>query len=158
MSEADERSRPLFTISTVAKMFGVHPQTLRLYEREGLIQPRRSAGNTRLYSEQDLERLRLILELTRELGVNLAGVEVILQMRERLERMQREIAALLRYIRDELARDYDGLGDRFEQALVRSPFREIVRLRELEEEERESRDAGGVGGSEPAAGEPFPEG
>src|SRR5512139_931189 len=80
--------RPLYMISVVAEMFSVHPQTLRAYEREGLLRPARTDGNTRLYSEQDLERIELILRLTKDLGVNLAVVEVILNMRERMGEMQ----------------------------------------------------------------------
>lgn len=78
-------------ISAVALQYDLHPQTLRLYEREGLLKPSRSNGNTRLYTEEDLERLEVILKLTRELGVNLAGVEIILNMREKMEEMQRQI-------------------------------------------------------------------
>src|SRR5213079_3205131 len=80
-----------YTISAVAEQFELHPQTLRLYEREGLLKPSRSEGNTRLYTQEDLERLEVILSLTRDLGVNLAGVEVVLNMRQRLEEMQREM-------------------------------------------------------------------
>ncbi|HEV8662688.1 MAG TPA: helix-turn-helix transcriptional regulator [Candidatus Methylomirabilis sp.] len=98
--------RPRYLISVVADMFDVHPQTLRTYEREGLIRPARSQGNTRLYSDEDLARIELILRLTKELGVNLAGVEVILNMRERMERMQREMAetfeTMLRTVEEEL--------------------------------------------------------
>ena len=79
-----------FTISAVAEEFDVHPQTLRLYEREGLLKPSRSEGNTRLYTDTDLERLEIILSLTRDLGVNLAGVEIILNMREKMDAMQSE--------------------------------------------------------------------
>jgi MerR family transcriptional regulator/heat shock protein HspR len=83
--------RAAFMISAVAEQYQIHPQTLRLYEREGLLKPSRSEGNTRLYTEEDLERLEVILKLTRDLGVNLAGVEIILNMRERMEEMQRQI-------------------------------------------------------------------
>ncbi|HEX9944103.1 MAG TPA: MerR family transcriptional regulator [Thermoanaerobaculia bacterium] len=86
-------------ISVVAERYGIHPQTLRLYEREGLIKPTRSAGNTRLYDEEAIRRLEIILTLTRDLGVNLAGVEVILNMREQMERMQGEVERLLDYIK-----------------------------------------------------------
>lgn len=98
--------RPRYQISVVADMFDVHPQTLRTYEREGLIRPARSQGNTRLYSEEDVARIELILRLTKDLGVNLAGVEVILNMRERMEQMQREVAetfeTMLRKVEEEL--------------------------------------------------------
>ncbi len=106
-------------ISAVAELYDIHPQTLRMYEREGLLQPNRSEGNTRLYSSVDLERLELILTLTRELGVNLAGVEVILNMRENMSRLQQEVGSLMTYVRDELLRNESKLKGRFEQALVR---------------------------------------
>jgi len=80
-----------YMISAVSEQFGLHPQTLRLYEREGLLKPSRSDGNTRLYTSEDIERLEVILKLTRDLGVNLAGVEIILNMREKMEQMQRQI-------------------------------------------------------------------
>jgi MerR family transcriptional regulator/heat shock protein HspR len=87
-------------ISVVSERYAIHPQTLRLYEREGLIKPARSAGNTRLYDEEALRRLEIILTLTRELGVNLAGVEVILNMKERMDHMQGEVDRLLLYVRE----------------------------------------------------------
>ena len=90
-------------ISAVAEQYGIHPQTLRLYEREGLLQPSRSDGNTRLYTDQDLERLELILKLTRDLGVNLAGVEIILNMRAKMEAMQNEIGQFVASLNRELA-------------------------------------------------------
>lgn len=108
-----------YMISAVAELYDIHPQTLRLYEREGLLEPDRSEGNTRLYSDTDLERLEFILTLTRELGVNLAGVEVILNMRRNMERLQAEVAELMTFVRDELLQDRAELRDRFEQALVR---------------------------------------
>src|ERR1700729_938217 len=85
------KSKAAYMISAVAEQYEIHPQTLRLYEREGLLAPSRSDGNTRLYTDDDLERLEVILKLTRELGVNLAGVEIILNMREKMEEMQRQI-------------------------------------------------------------------
>jgi MerR family transcriptional regulator/heat shock protein HspR len=99
------REHRLFMISVVSEMLGIHPQTLRIYEREGFIKPKRSGGNTRLYSEEDVEKLELILRLTRELGVNLAGVEVILSMREKMVQMQREMEDTIRPLRDELERE-----------------------------------------------------
>ncbi|MGD8328784.1 MAG: helix-turn-helix transcriptional regulator [Acidobacteriota bacterium] len=106
-------------ISAVAEMYDIHPQTLRMYEREGLLRPERSDGNTRLYSDEDLERLEFILTLTRELGVNLAGVEVVLNMRENMARLQQDVASLMAYVRDELLKNDSELKGRFEQALVR---------------------------------------
>ena len=91
-----------FTISAVAERFGVHPQTLRMYEREGLLTPFRSVGNTRYYSDRDIERLEMILTLTRDMGVNLAGVEVILNLREQFSRMQDEMTQFLEAVRTEL--------------------------------------------------------
>src|SRR5512147_2650292 len=91
-----------YTISAVAELYEIHPQTLRLYERLGLLKPSRSVGNTRLYTDADLERLEVILTLTRELGVNLAGVEVILNMREKMEEMQRQVHEMLQYVRENL--------------------------------------------------------
>ena len=119
MTAATGRKQGSYMISAVAELYQIHPQTLRMYEREGLLKPSRSRGNTRLYDEQDLRRLELILSLTRELGVNLAGVEVILNMRENMERLQREVAELMRFVRDELVADDDRLRERFDRALVR---------------------------------------
>src|SRR2546423_13968202 len=87
-----------YTISAVADQYSLHPQTLRLYEREGLLKPSRSEGNTRLYTDGDLERLEVILSLTRDLGVNLAGVEIILNMREKMDAMQREFERFFQYL------------------------------------------------------------
>ncbi|MBC7910138.1 MAG: helix-turn-helix transcriptional regulator [Pyrinomonadaceae bacterium] len=88
-----------YTISAVATQYDIHPQTLRLYEREGLLKPSRSEGNTRLYTDPDLERLEVILSLTRDLGVNLAGVEIILNMREKMDAMQQEFERFFEYLR-----------------------------------------------------------
>lgn len=100
-----------YHISSVAKMYNIHPQTLRLYEREGLLKPSRSEGNTRLYSEADLRRLEIILNLIRELGVNLAGVEVVLNMRAKIERIEAEVNELLDYVRREF---FQGKEEEFE--------------------------------------------
>lgn len=105
--------RGYYMISAVAAKYNIHPQTLRLYEREGLLKPSRTEGNTRLYSDEDLQELETILALTRDLGVNLAGVEIILNMRRKMERMQREVNEFMQYVKGELAR---GLGD-WEQRL-----------------------------------------
>ncbi len=105
-------------ISVVAERFDIHPQTLRLYEREGLIKPPRSSGNTRLYDDETLRRLEIILSLTRELGVNLAGVEVILNMREQMAQMRRDLDDAFDYVRDELSRRKRGTSTS-EHALVK---------------------------------------
>lgn len=117
---ARKPGKAYYTISTVAQRYGIHPQTLRLYEREGLLAPSRTEGNTRMYSDEDLERLETVLSLTRDLGVNLAGVEIILNMRAKIEQMQREVNEFMAYVKGELAR---GLGDweqRLNTALVKS--------------------------------------
>ena len=111
-----------FMISVVAKAYGIHPQTLRLYEREGLLKPSRTDGNTRLYSEDDLKQLEVILNLTRELGVNLAGVEIALNMRRKMEQVQAEVGEFVSWVRQELARAaQEGWQERLQQALVRLP-------------------------------------
>lgn len=102
-----------YMISAVAAKYNIHPQTLRLYEREGLLKPSRTDGNTRLYSDEDLQELETILALTRDLGVNLAGVEIILNMRRKMGRMQSEVNEFMEYVKRELQR---GLGD-WEQRL-----------------------------------------
>jgi len=107
-----------YTISVVAEEYGVHPQTLRLYEREGLIKPSRSAKGTRYYTEEDVERLELILNLTRDLGVNLAGVEIILNMREKMNRMQHEFENFLEYIRENVAQELFSRDEQSKSALV----------------------------------------
>ena len=109
-----------YTISAVADQYNLHPQTLRMYEREGLLKPSRSEGNTRLYTDQDLERLELILSLTRDLGVNLAGVEIILNMREKMDAMQREFERFFQYLQshaDELTQ-FDSPPEGSSDALV----------------------------------------
>ena len=100
---AKGRSKAAYMISAVAEQYQIHPQTLRLYEREGLLTPSRSEGNTRLYTEDDLQRLEVILKLTRDLGVNLAGVEIILNMREKMEALQKQIEEFIVTLNKELA-------------------------------------------------------
>lgn len=97
-----QRGRAAYMISAVAQTYGIHPQTLRLYEREGLLKPSRTEGNTRLYTDQDMEQLELILRLTRDLGVNLAGVQVALNMREKMEQMQKQMKEFVELVQREL--------------------------------------------------------
>ncbi len=97
------KSKAAYMISAVAEQYSIHPQTLRLYEREGLLAPSRSEGNTRLYTAEDLERLEVILKLTRDLGVNLAGVEIILNMREKMDAMQRQMQGFIDNLNQELS-------------------------------------------------------
>jgi MerR family transcriptional regulator, heat shock protein HspR len=96
------KSKGAYMISAVAEMYEIHPQTLRLYEREGLLAPSRSEGNTRLYTDEDLERLEFILNLARDLGVNIAGIAIVLQMRERMEEMNRQMQGFVDYVRTEM--------------------------------------------------------
>jgi len=96
------KSKAAYMISAVAQNYGVHPQTLRLYEREGLLKPSRTEGNTRLYTDQDIERLELILSLTRDMGVNLAGVQVVLNLRARMEQMHREMKDFVELVQREM--------------------------------------------------------
>ena len=99
---AKRKSKGAYMISSVAEMYEIHPQTLRLYDKEGLLKPSRSDGNTRLYTEEDLERLEFILNLARDLGVNMAGIAIILQMRERMEEMNRQMQGFVDYVRSEM--------------------------------------------------------
>src|SRR5262245_36906557 len=99
---AKGKSKAAYMISAIAEQYEIHPQTLRLYEREGLLKPSRSEGNTRLYSSEDIERLEVILHLTRDLGVNLAGVEIILNMREKMGQMQNQIQEFVATLNREL--------------------------------------------------------
>jgi MerR family transcriptional regulator/heat shock protein HspR len=101
-----DKEKPLYMISVVSEMLSVHPQTLRIYEREGFVSPRRSGGQ-RLYSEADVERLAVILNLTRELGVNRAGVDIILRMKKRLECLQQEMAEMMGHLEYDLKRDFE---------------------------------------------------
>ena len=122
-----------YHISSVAEMFEIHPQTLRLYEREGLLKPSRSEGNTRLYSAEDLKRLEIILNLIRDLGVNLAGVEVILNMRAKIERIEAEVGEFLEYVRREF---FQGKEEEFEarkRALVSARPGGVVKVRNRDE-------------------------
>jgi MerR family transcriptional regulator/heat shock protein HspR len=100
---AKTKGKAGYMISAVAEQYEIHPQTLRLYEREGLLTPSRSDGNTRLYTDDDLERLEVILKLTRELGVNLAGVEIILNMREKMEAMQKQMEGFVETLNQEIS-------------------------------------------------------
>jgi MerR family transcriptional regulator, heat shock protein HspR len=122
-----KRKPKTYTISAVADQYGLHPQTLRLYEREGLLKPSRSEGNTRLYTDPDLARLELILSLTRDLGVNLAGVEIILNMRRKMEQMQGEVNEFMEYVKRELARGIDDWEQRLGTALVKASPTDLVR-------------------------------
>ncbi len=107
MDEKDNSSRPLYVISVVAEMFDLHPQTLRLYEREGFITPTRQ-NNQRKYSDQDIKQLKFIVDLTRKLGVNKAGLEIIMDMRGRIDAMQKEMEGILDYLEEDTKRYFQG--------------------------------------------------
>jgi MerR family transcriptional regulator/heat shock protein HspR len=109
-------------ISAVAEMYEIHPQTLRLYEREGLLRPSRSDGNTRLYTDEDLERLEFILSLAREMGVNMAGIAIVLQMRERMEEMNRQMQGFVDYVRTEMLTRMQQAAPQPGLVAVRRPF------------------------------------
>ena len=132
-----KRKIKTYTISAVAELFEIHPQTLRLYEREGLLKPSRSVGNTRLYEDADIERLEVILSLTRDLGVNLAGVEIILNMREKMNQMQSEFERFLEYLRTH-ADEFSSKKDLFSETEALIPVSRIsvarIRLESSEEE------------------------
>ncbi len=124
-----KKSRAGYMISAVAELYELHPQTLRLYERVGLLKPSRSDGNTRLYTDADLERLEVILTLTREMGVNLAGIEIILNMREKMAEMQRQMEAFTSFVQQELSRGMRSASARPpENALVRVPPPRVIRV------------------------------
>jgi MerR family transcriptional regulator/heat shock protein HspR len=112
------KSKGAYMISAVAEMYGIHPQTLRLYEREGLLKPSRTEGNTRLYTDEDLLRLEFILSLARDLGVNISGMAIILQMRERMEEMQRQIQDFVKYIQEEVLSRATAAADPAKGAIV----------------------------------------
>ncbi|MGA8531604.1 MAG: helix-turn-helix transcriptional regulator [Acidobacteriaceae bacterium] len=118
------KSKGAYMISAVAEMYDIHPQTLRLYEREGLLKPSRTEGNTRLYTDEDLERLEFILNLARDLGVNIAGIAIILQMRERMEEMNRQMQGFVEYVRTEMLSRMQHMSDQPGAAMV--PLRRPV--------------------------------
>lgn len=129
-----DNAKKYYHISNVARLYDIHPQTLRLYEREGLLIPSRSEGNTRLYSDEDLKQLEFILNLTRDLGVNLAGVEIVLNMRRKIERIEAEVNEFIEYIRQEF---FEGNEEEFEmkhEALIRLRPAKIVKFEKVKKE------------------------
>ena len=124
-----KKAKAGYMISAVAELYQLHPQTLRLYERVGLLKPSRSQGNTRLYTDSDLERLEVILNLTRELGVNLAGIEIILNMRDKMGEMQSQMEAFIQFVRSEMARGFAAPDERkIRNAIVRLSPRPAIRV------------------------------
>lgn len=121
------KSRPLYVISIVSEMLNIHPQTLRQYERIGLIKPSRTIGNNRLYSEEDIEKLKFIITLTKDMGVNLAGTEIILNMKNQIEELQEQIELMKDFIKMKLGENFEIKSK--EGAIVPSPPREIIKVK-----------------------------
>jgi MerR family transcriptional regulator/heat shock protein HspR len=134
-----KRLRGTYTISVVADQFGIHPQTLRLYEREGLLKPSRTDGNTRLYTDADIEQLEVILSLTRDLGVNLAGVEIILNMRKKMDEMQRQMQEFVAFVSERMEKLPSEPPDSFSTSLIPISRNPPARNRESEESTRKTR-------------------
>jgi MerR family transcriptional regulator/heat shock protein HspR len=136
MKKKDER---FYAIGVVARMYNIHQQTLRLYEREGLLKPARSDGNTRLYSEKDLERLELILNLSRDMGVNLAGVDIILNLREKMKEMQVQINEMVKFLKEQLEKKAEPEQQQGQRGLVKSPAANLIRFSQYMAEQRRTR-------------------
>lgn len=131
--EKKKDAKTYYHISSVSRMYDLHPQTLRLYEREGLLKPSRSQGNTRLYTDEDLKQLELILNLVRDLGVNLAGVEVVLNMRQKMQQMEAQVNELLEYVKKEFFRGKEEEFEARKQALVRVSETKVIKLGETKD-------------------------
>jgi MerR family transcriptional regulator, heat shock protein HspR len=136
MKKKDER---FYAIGVVARMYNIHQQTLRLYEREGLLKPARSDGNTRLYSERDLERLELILNLSRDMGVNLAGVDIILNLREKMKEMHVQMNEMVKFLKEQLEKKAQPEQTTSERGLVKSPAANLIRFSQYVAEQRRTR-------------------
>ncbi len=132
-----EGSKKFYHISAVAQMYDIHPQTLRLYEREGLLKPSRSDGNTRLYSEDDLSQLEFILSLTRDLGVNLAGVEVVINMKHRMNQIEAEVNEFLEYVKREFLEGQEEEFEHRRRALIRITPGKIIKFERIEKKKDE---------------------
>jgi MerR family transcriptional regulator/heat shock protein HspR len=136
MKKKDER---FYAIGVVARMYNIHQQTLRLYEREGLLKPARSDGNTRLYSEKDLERLELILNLSRDMGVNLAGVDIILNLREKMKEMHVQMNEMVKFLKEQLEKKAEPEQATSERGLVKSPAANLIRFSQYVAEQKRTR-------------------
>lgn len=123
------KDKPLYTIGAVSQMYGIHPQTLRVYDREGLLKPARTSGNVRLYSKCDIERLEVILRLKKDLGVNRAGIEIILNLMDKLDKFQEDTLILLDFIRKQLGKDYRNIDNKFRNILEKARNNNIVTLK-----------------------------
>lgn len=124
----NKKKEPVYMIGAVSRMYSIHPQTLRLYEKEGLLIPSRTEGRTRMYSQEDLEKLEFILFLTRELGINLAGVDAILRMKEQMIQLQNQIEQLLNYIQEEIKKRFATDLEAQKNTLVKIPKIEIMKI------------------------------
>ncbi|GAB1534779.1 helix-turn-helix transcriptional regulator [Geovibrio sp. ADMFC3] len=120
-------NKPLYVISIVSEMLELHPQTLRQYERMGLVTPSRTVGNTRLYSDEDIERLKFIMTLSKDMGVNLAGIEIILNMREQIETLHAQLEGMKEYVRQRMGEEMKA--KEAEKALIPSPPKEIIKIK-----------------------------
>ena len=127
-----EREKAVYMISVVSELLGVHPQTLRLYEREGFVRPSRTEGGVRLYSQGDVEQIKMVLRLTRELGVNLAGVEVILSMREKMEKLQDEMEKNMERMREEFLAELTRREEMMKNPLVKTRPGRIIKIKNVE--------------------------
>ena len=127
-----EREKAVYMISVVSELLGVHPQTLRLYEREGFVRPSRTEGGVRLYSQGDVEQIRMVLRLTRELGVNLAGVEVILSMREKMEKLQEEMDKSMERMQKEFMAELARREEMMKNPLVKVKPGRIIKIENIE--------------------------
>ena len=127
-----EREKAVYMISVVSELLGVHPQTLRLYEREGFVRPSRTEGGVRLYSQGDVEKIQMVLRLTRELGVNLAGVEVILSMREKMEKLQEEMEQSMDRMRQEFMSELTRREEMMKNPLVKRKAGRIIKINNVE--------------------------
>jgi MerR family transcriptional regulator/heat shock protein HspR len=132
-----EGPKKFYHISAVAQLYDIHPQTLRLYEREGLLKPSRSDGNTRLYSEDDLSQLEFILSLTRDLGVNLAGVEVVINMKQRMNQIEAEVNEFLEYVKREFIAGQEEEFEHRRRALIRITPGKIIKFERIEKKKDE---------------------
>src|SRR6202000_3145131 len=142
---AKRKSKGAYMIPAVAEMYEIHPQTLRLYEREGLLKPSRTEGNTRLYTDEDLERLEFILNLARDLGVNIAGIAIVLQMRERMEEMNRQMQGFVEYVRLEIvSRMHQAQQPPAGLVPFRRPIKVVSKDKGRGEEPPDSRKLGGA--------------
>jgi MerR family transcriptional regulator/heat shock protein HspR len=134
----NNKKKPYYMISAVSRTYNIHPQTLRLYEKLGLLTPSRTEGNTRYYTDDNLDQLEVILNLTRNLGVNLAGVEVILNMRENVKKMQDEARSLIKFVRDNFNVDLGNFDTLEKNALVKVPQSKIVKIKDTSSKDDES--------------------